>query len=99
MKKGRLFLALRGRPLRGGGGCRSCSPPGDTALAGCHQRLELVPSDRSRQSAAHILNGHLMCTVIDDDPPHRMSKGLIGVQVHVGPPMKVEYRNFRLKEY
>ena len=25
-------------------------------------------------------------------------EGLIGVQVHVGPPMKVEYRNFRLKE-
>ena len=27
-----------------------------------------------------------------------MLKGEIGVQVHVGPPMKVEYRNFRLKE-
>jgi hypothetical protein len=47
----------------------------------------------------HILNGHLMCSVIDDDVPNRMAKGLIGVQVHVGPPMKVEYRNFRLKEY
>jgi len=36
--------------------------------------------------------------VIDDDAPNRMLKGEIGVQVHVGPPMKVEYRNFRLKE-
>jgi hypothetical protein len=25
-------------------------------------------------------------------------KGLLGVQVHVGPPMKVEYRNIRLKQ-
>jgi hypothetical protein len=23
--------------------------------------------------------------------------GQIGVQVHVGPPMKIEYRNWRLK--
>ncbi|MDP9170354.1 MAG: DUF1080 domain-containing protein [Acidobacteriota bacterium] len=47
----------------------------------------------------HILNGHTMCVVIDDDAPNRMSAGLIGVQVHVGGPMKVEYRNFRLKEF
>jgi hypothetical protein len=45
----------------------------------------------------HMLNGHLMCVVIDDDAANRMMEGLIGVQVHVGPPMKVEYRNFRLK--
>ena len=45
----------------------------------------------------HTLNGRLMCVVIDDDAPNRMSEGLIGVQVHVGPPMKVEYRSFRLK--
>jgi hypothetical protein len=51
-----------------------------------------------------VLNGHVMCVVIDDDKqgsmdtPGRMMAGLIGVQVHVGPPMKVEYRNFRLKE-
>jgi hypothetical protein len=24
--------------------------------------------------------------------------GLLGVQVHDGPPMKIEYRNFRLKK-
>jgi hypothetical protein len=45
----------------------------------------------------HYLNGHLMCMVIDDDPVGRMTEGLVGVQVHVGPPMKVEYRNFRIK--
>ena len=46
----------------------------------------------------HMLNGHLMSVVIDDDAAGRMMKGEIGMQVHVGPPMKVEYRNFRLKE-
>jgi hypothetical protein len=46
----------------------------------------------------HILNGHLMCEVIDEDTEHRKMFGLIGVQVHVGPPMKIEYRNFLLKQ-
>jgi hypothetical protein len=46
----------------------------------------------------HILNGHLMSMVVDDDVSNRTFTGLLGVQVHVGPPMKIEYRNFRLKE-
>jgi Domain of Unknown Function (DUF1080) len=45
----------------------------------------------------HILNGHVMSEVIDDDAAHRKMEGLIGVQVHVGPPMKVEYRKILLK--
>ena len=44
----------------------------------------------------HFVNGVLMSEVVDDDPVHRRFDGLLGVQVHVGPPMKVEYRNFRL---
>lgn len=46
----------------------------------------------------HILNGHLMCEVIDEDSEHRKMSGLIGVQVHVGPPMKIEYRSMLLKQ-
>jgi hypothetical protein len=38
-----------------------------------------------------------MSIVQDDDAKNRKASGLIGVQVHVGPPMKVEFRNFRLK--
>lgn len=45
----------------------------------------------------HILNGHVMSEVIDDDTANRKFSGLIGVQVHVGPPMKIEYRSFLLK--
>ena len=46
----------------------------------------------------HILNGHVMSMVIDDDAAARHPEGKIGVQVHVGPPMKVEYRNFRVRQ-
>ncbi|HKJ41760.1 MAG TPA: DUF1080 domain-containing protein, partial [Sunxiuqinia sp.] len=46
----------------------------------------------------HFINGHLMSDVTDNDTINRSFSGLIGMQVHVGPPMKVEYRNIRLKE-
>lgn len=45
----------------------------------------------------HFLNGVLMSEVTDNDLLHGRRQGLIGVQVHVGPPMKVEFRNIRLK--
>jgi len=45
----------------------------------------------------HLLNGQVMSVVIDDDAARRKFDGLLGVQVHVGPPMKVEFRNIRLK--
>lgn len=45
----------------------------------------------------HFLNGVLMSEVTDNDTVHGKRQGLIGVQVHVGPPMKVEFRNIRLK--
>lgn len=46
----------------------------------------------------HYINGVLMSEVTDNDEVNRKTEGLLGMQVHVGPPMKVEYRNIRLKE-
>lgn len=46
----------------------------------------------------HYINGILMSDVTDNDPVNRKLSGSIGVQVHVGPPMKIEYRNFRVKK-
>jgi hypothetical protein len=46
----------------------------------------------------HFINGILMSDVEDMDKVNGRSEGLLGVQVHVGPPMKVEYRNIRLKK-
>ena len=45
----------------------------------------------------HFINGRLMSEVIDEDMVNRKMSGLLGVQVHVGPPMKVEYRKIRIK--
>ncbi|MCL3780701.1 DUF1080 domain-containing protein [Prolixibacteraceae bacterium JC049] len=46
----------------------------------------------------HFLNGVLMSDVVDADTINASCSGYIGVQVHVGPPMKVEFKNILLKE-
>jgi len=46
----------------------------------------------------HYINGKLMSDVTDNDAISGTKKGLLGVQVHVGPPMKVQYRELLLKE-
>lgn len=45
----------------------------------------------------HYINGVLMSDVLDLDTVNRAIKGYVGVQVHVGPPMKIQYRNIELK--
>ena len=45
----------------------------------------------------HILNGHVTALFVDDVTKNRTLKGLLGFQIHVGPPMKVEFRNIYLK--
>jgi len=45
---------------------------------------------------SHYVNGKLVSEVLDNDAANRKEKGLVGVQVHVGPPMKVEYKDMRI---
>jgi len=40
-----------------------------------------------------------MSVVVDNDMDNRKNEGLLGVQVHVGPPMTIEYRNIRIKRF
>jgi len=46
----------------------------------------------------HSVNGAQMVDVTDDDKQMRRKDGIIAFQLHAGPPMKVEFRNIRLKE-
>jgi hypothetical protein len=45
----------------------------------------------------HYIDGELMSKVVDEDETNRLSGGKLGVQVHVGPPMTIEYRNLRVR--
>lgn len=46
----------------------------------------------------HIINGHLMAGLIDEDSQGRAMEGLLGLQMHVGKPMKIEFRSVLLKK-
>jgi type 1 glutamine amidotransferase len=45
----------------------------------------------------HQINGVTTSIVTDDDKVERRAKGLIALQLHAGPPMKVQFRNIRLR--
>ena len=108
-EKGRLFLATRGVMTRVVDGRK---PIILAALADPKELAAIVRTGwnsfhviaRGHQ-LTHIVNGKVMCVVVDDgsegnaEKAGRMTEGLIGVQVHVGGPMKVVYRGFRMKEY
>ena len=102
-EKGRLFLALRGQVTHVVGGRKPIvlSTFGDPDELSKHVTDEWnsVHLIIRGNTLTHMINGRLMSVVIDDDAPNRPVDGLIGVQVHVGPPMKVEYRNIRLKNW
>lgn len=102
-ERGRTFLAPRGAITYVASGQK----PAVIASLGSADELKafVKPGDWNEYHVIargnvliHILNGHVMCEVIDDDAEHTKMSGLIGVQVHVGPPMKVEYRSILLKE-
>jgi hypothetical protein len=40
-----------------------------------------------------ILNGQLVAATIDEDVRNFVPEGLLGFQMHVGPPFKVQYKN------
>lgn len=44
------------------------------------------------------INGHIMSIFTDSDTAIRKSSGILAIQVHVGPPMKVEVKNMRIKK-
>ena len=101
-ERGRTFMAMRGQITHAKpGAIREII--GSLGEAADLQRLVRLEDWNdlhviARQNVlVHIVNGHVMSELIDDDPAARRFDGLLGVQVHVGPPMKIEYRNIRLK--
>ncbi len=102
-EKGRTFLALRGDISRvdADGKSRIIGSVGDKDALATFIKSEdwnEVHLIVRGNTMTHLVNGHVMSVVVDDDVMNRKFDGLLGVQVHVGPPMKIEYRNFRLKK-
>ncbi len=45
----------------------------------------------------HKINGVVTSECTDEDTEMRRDKGILALQLHAGPPMKVQFRNIRLK--
>jgi hypothetical protein len=104
-ERGRAFLAMRGQfsYIPDGGGPKVLG-----ALQTTPDELKGIIKNNDWNQVhvvargnmiTEILNGHVTSVLVDDDTKGRLLKGLIGFQVHVGDPMKVEFRNIWLKQY
>jgi Domain of Unknown Function (DUF1080) len=103
-ERGRGFLAMRGQKV-------TLSPnvkPVVTDSLGNADSLKLSIKDSTQWNEVwivakgnhmqHYINRVLMSEATDNDTAARKFTGLIGLQLHVMPYMKVEYRNIRLKQ-
>ena len=101
-ERGRGFMALRGQATYVADGIK----PGLIGLLGNNNELKAAIKGNDWNDLhiiargnmlLQILNGHVMSMLIDDDTANRKMEGLIGIQAHLGPPMKIEVRNIRIK--
>ncbi len=106
-ERGRQFLALRGQSSVVGVGYVSPSHASVAAIDFPNDSLSkyIKKNDWNEyhivakgNKLQHYINGVLMSKVIDNDTVNRRMSGVLGVQVHVGPPMKIEFKNFRIKQ-
>lgn len=101
-ERGRGFLAMRGQQtvLEAGAKPVITGTIGDAEAlkAGIRKddwnELRLVVQGNHMR---HYINGVLMSETTDNDAAHGKAEGLLCLQVHTGPSMKVAYRNLRLK--
>ena len=46
----------------------------------------------------HFINGKQTVDVVDEQESKAAKEGIIAFQIHAGPPMKVQFKNVRIKE-
>ena len=102
-ERGRGFLAMRGQKVI----LRTNQKPFITDSTGLGSSESLKGSIKSDWNEIHIIargnkmqhyiNGVLMSEAIEEDSVKGKSSGLLGMQVHVMPKMKVEYKEIYIK--
>jgi hypothetical protein len=102
-ERGRGFLMQRGQAVYIGPDARP-KMIGDLERTADELKGLIKPGDWNHvhliargNTLINIVNGHVTAILVDDDVKGRSLKGLLGFQIHVGPPMKIEFRNVFLK--
>jgi hypothetical protein len=102
-ERGRGFLAERGQAIRMAPGRvrKMLGSPGDAdqlksvIKVGDWNRIHIIARGTV---ITHIINDRIVSLFVDDDPEGRSAEGKLGLQLHQGPPMKVEFRNILLRK-
>lgn len=104
-ERGRGFLALRGQIVNVPEGKK----PGSIGTTGDSDQLKSfikmgdwndVHIIARGNVMVHMINGHVMSVVVDDDLSNRRMAGEIGIRLHKTPnAMKMETRQIRLKTF
>lgn len=97
-ERGRGFLAPRGQFSRvvAGGRTKQIGTVGDSdALKafikqGDWNQLHIIARGGS---LTQVINSHVMSALVDEDKTGRKMEGVLGLQIHVGSPMKLQFRN------
>lgn len=101
-ERGRGFLAMRGQSVE----LRSGQAPIilDTIGNAAELQKQIKSADWNQLKLSvnkfhliHYINGLKMSETMDLDSSQRQSSGLMGLQLHVAPQMRVEFRNIKLK--
>lgn len=104
-ERGRAFLGLRGQIVNIPDGKKtgSIGTTGDSdqlkslIKVGDWNDVHIIAHGNTM---IHMINGRVMCVVVDDDVANRRMAGEIGIQLHKTPnDMKMEVRNIRLKTF
>jgi len=102
-ERGRRVLAPRGTFMRGVDGGRVTR----LGTVGDPDALKIAV-DREHWNQYHIVargaviialvNGHVTSILMDEDSTHRQDQGVLALQMHTGPPFKVEYRRLMYRQ-
>ena len=101
-EKGRGILAERGQKVTiGQDGKKTVETFADRARLG-----ESIKADdwndyvivAKGNHLTHTINGTLMTDVTDNQSEKAAQEGVLALQIHQGPPMKVQFKDIRLKE-
>jgi hypothetical protein len=104
-ERGRGFMAMRGAFTRVADGSSAGKTPIGTFGDDSTLKALLEPDDWNSlhiiargNTITQVVNGRVMSAIVDEDAKGRALDGLLGLQIHTGPPMKIEFRNVLLRK-
>ena len=110
-ERGRGLLAKAGEQVKVNNGPSNIPQPAVLGATASAAELDAIKSAVKRgewldytviaekHRLRHFINGVQTVDVVDDDMMRAAGEGLLAFQLHVGPPMQVQFKDIRLKDF